>query len=560
MLARIKIAHRLWGVLAIALIAVLGLFVENVIERHDVLFTDRHEAEKQIVELALSIVAHEHQRATAGETTEAQARVAALEAISKMRYAGKNYLWVSDMAARVVMHPIKPELNDTDASTFKDPNGFPVFVAFADMVRKNGAGVVNYDWPKPGSDVPVAKTSYVAGFAPWGWVVGTGSYVDDLNASFQDYLVQQGVYLAVVTVVVGALAAILVRSILVPLNATLVEARELASGDTNVVFSQASRKDEIGAMARAVGAFRERIAEQARLSEATATDQRQREHRRASVDALITRFQSRATALLQDVRKEAGDLEVIATELTGIAQDSTQRARGATVSAEEASANIQDGARAAHELGQSISEISRQIELAAGTVDAATDATLRSNEKVAALATAAATIGDVVNLIQAIAEQTNLLALNATIEAARAGEAGRGFAVVAAEVKNLANQTSRATDQISAQITGIQGSTQEAVAALEEITGRIGEVTQITSGIASAITQQVSASEDIGRSIDGAADGTRTSTSQIGRVADAASQTEAAAGHVLSASGLVKSRTQRLEEEVQAFLRDVAAA
>jgi methyl-accepting chemotaxis protein len=317
---------------------------------------------------------------------------------------------------------------------------------------------------------------------------------------------------------------------------------------------------EIGAMARAVGAFRERIAEQARLAEATATDQRHRENRRASVDALISRFQSRATALLQDVRKEAGDLEVIATELTGIAQDSALRARGAAVSAEEASANIQDGARAAHELGQSISEISRQIELAAGTVDAATDATLRSNEKVAALATAATTIGDVVNLIQAIAEQTNLLALNATIEAARAGEAGRGFAVVAAEVKNLANQTSRATDQISAQITGIQGSTQEAVAALEEITGRIGEVTQITSGIASAITQQVSASEDIGRSIDGAADGTRTSTGQIGRVADAASQTEAAAGHVLSASGLVKSRTQRLEEEVQSFLRDVAAA
>jgi methyl-accepting chemotaxis protein len=235
MLARIKIAHRLWGVLAIALIAVLGLFVENVIERRDVLFSDRHEAEKQIVELALSIVAHENQRATSGEITEEQARTAALEVISKMRYAGKNYLWVSDMAARVVMHPIKPEMNGTDASNFKDPNGFPVFVAFADMVRKNGAGVVDYDWPKPGSDVPVAKTSYVAGFAPWGWVVGTGSYIDDLNANFQDYLVQQGAYLGFIIVIVGTLAAVLVRSILVPLDATVVEARQLASGDTNVV-------------------------------------------------------------------------------------------------------------------------------------------------------------------------------------------------------------------------------------------------------------------------------------------------------------------------------------
>ncbi|MEJ8476239.1 methyl-accepting chemotaxis protein [Roseibium algae] len=345
-----------------------------------------------------------------------------------------------------------------------------------------------------------------------------------------------------------------------PIQRTTAIMSTLANGNTDVDITGTERRDEIGDMNRTVQVFRDNAIERSRLQEESARDEEGRIARQQKVDTLISSFRIKATDVLTSVGDTAQSLDLTAQELTEIARESSGNASQTLGAADEATQNVQTVASAAEELAASIGEISRQVSQTTEVVGRATVGTRSTNEKVEGLAASAAKIGEVVTLIQAIAEQTNLLALNATIEAARAGEAGKGFAVVASEVKELATQTSKATEEISGQISAIQSATRESAVAISEISEIMEEVDSYTSTIAAAVEQQGAATTEISQNVQRAAQGTTQVSGSMSELSKAVDQTTQSADMVLSASGELSSKTDSLKEEVENFLREVAAA
>ncbi|WP_208978603.1 methyl-accepting chemotaxis protein [Pseudovibrio denitrificans] len=363
-----------------------------------------------------------------------------------------------------------------------------------------------------------------------------------------------------VTVLGIGAAYTIIRSVSVPVAALLTDARNLADGDTSVTFSGAVGVDEVGQVANAVMSFRDTVAEQKRLQSLSEKEHEQERNRQMHVDQLISAFNDQVSSVLDRVDDNTGKMQQTADSLTHIATTTSDRATSAAGSSEQASYNVQTVASAAEELSASIEEIGRQISQTKQTGDDATTVATATNDHVTDLDQAAQKIGEVVNLIRDIAEQTNLLALNATIEAARAGEMGKGFAVVASEVKELATQTSKATEEISSQISGIQGSTKEAVTAIEQIAGTMQQVNEYTSSIATAIAQQNAATSSISQNIQQAAQGTQDVADSMNVVTSSVQETNSSANEVLEASTSVSKQATELRQTISTFLKDVVAA
>ena len=347
-----------------------------------------------------------------------------------------------------------------------------------------------------------------------------------------------------------------------PMRALSVSMEELAGGNFSVVLPGLGRKDELGQVAAAVEKFKV-VSEQKAREEAEAKrrqDEIAAQQRKSDMIKLADQFEGAIGEIVETVSSASTELEASASTLTATAERAQELTTVVASASEEASTNVQSVASATEELSSSVNEISRQVQESARMASEAVGQARATNDRVSELSKAASRIGDVVELINTIAGQTNLLALNATIEAARAGEAGRGFAVVASEVKALAEQTAKATGEISQQISGIQGATNDSVSAIKEISGTIERLSEISSTIAAAVEEQGAATQEISRNVQQAAQGTMQVSSNITDVQRGASETGSASSQVLSAAKMLSGDSNRLKTEVSKFLDTVRAA
>jgi methyl-accepting chemotaxis protein len=370
--------------------------------------------------------------------------------------------------------------------------------------------------------------------------------------------------LGTLAILAGAalLAFLLGRGMSRPLTAITAVMNRLSSGETDVTIPGGDRKDELGTMAVAVDVFRRNMIEAGTLRKAQeAAQQRAELEKKALQRQMADRFEADVKSVVSAVAKATQDMQRVAGEITSSVNGTSERAAAAAAASEEASASVGTVAAATEELASSVAEIGRQVTHSSGVANDAVVKAGQTTEMVGGLAAAAEKIGDVLRLIDAIASQTNLLALNATIEAARAGEAGRGFAVVAAEVKELASQTAKATEEIAGQVTAIQSATGDCVTAIGGISDTIREISGIATTIAAAVEEQDSATREIARSVQQAAAGTSEVSHNVAGASQAADQSRALADNVMVASGQLSQHATALFESVDTFLaglRDAA--
>jgi len=355
-------------------------------------------------------------------------------------------------------------------------------------------------------------------------------------------------------------AVTIIRSVLRPLGTMTDAMKALAGGDATAEVPARDREDEIGHMAEAVQVFKDNMIRNRELEVEQKASQEQRERRQQSIAKLIGEFEAVTTKVVQAVSSAASDMQSSASSLSASAEQGARQASAVAAASEETSTNVQTVASATEELSASVKEIGRQVASSTDISKRAVEEARRTDQTVSGLSDAAQKIGEVAELIRSIAGQTNLLALNATIEAARAGEAGKGFAVVASEVKNLANQTAKATEEIAGQIDAIQGASRASVEAIKGIGVTIAEMNKIASAIAAAVEQQSAATQEIARNVQQAAAGTQEVNSNIAGVTNASHMTGEAAKNVLGAADNLARESGALKTQVDRFIAGIRAA
>jgi methyl-accepting chemotaxis protein len=549
----------LFAVLAVALLAAVGFLV--IREGHNQLFDQKGNDTRHLVEAAYAIVADFDKRATAGEMTREEAKKQALKVLNSIRYEGQEYVWAYDYAGALLLDPLNVLKLGENRISAKDALGTP-YVRNMVEIAKKGRGYTSYSFPRPGTTTPIPKITYVIGYQPWEWAIMTGTFYQDIDALKRELTWKTALWLSAAGAVLLLAVFFLTRSIVKPLQRLGGSLKRLADGDIEAEVAGSQRNDEFGMIARSVVDVREAVRRQTqeRMAQEEEAKSRAAAERHHAMQQLAAQFETIVGKIVDTVSAASTEIEAAARMLTQTAATTDQLSANVASASEEASANVQAVASATEEMASSVSEISRQVLESSGIAAQAVEQAQKTDTRIGELSQVAVRIGNVVKLITAIAEQTNLLALNATIEAARAGEAGKGFAVVAQEVKALAAQTAKATEEIGTQISGMQAATQDSVSAIKEIGVTIGRVSEIASTIAAAVQEQGATTQAIARSVHEAARGTTEVATRITDVHRGATETGSASARVLASAQSLAAESRHLQVEVEKFLATVRAA
>jgi methyl-accepting chemotaxis protein len=547
------------AVLAVVALGALGYFV--VLESRANLYEQKKADIRHVVESVISLISGLEKRAAAGEMTREQAQTEAKKLINALRYQGNEYVFVQDFSGVMVVHPIKPERNGKSIINEPDATG-KYFVRDMIEAAKSGGGHVFYKFQFPNSNQFADKVSYVAGYQPWQWAIGSGVLIDDVEAMQGAMTNKVLAGMGTIALVLLAAAFVVTRSIVGPLNRLTGSLQRLAGGDLEAPVDGEKRQDEFGMIARAVIGVRDTIRNQ--MNERIRRDAESKAvtegERKTLLKGLAGSLEAEVKAIAETVEHAAHDLVATARSMQSVSEAAQREADEASRVSKSAAEHVGSVGQATGQLDNAINEIgSRVSESSKISQEAVTQAREASNI-VRTLSDASAEIGKVVSLIQAIAEQTNLLALNATIEAARAGESGKGFAVVASEVKTLASQTAKATEEIAGRINAVVGATEKAAAAIDNVDKTVARVSEIASTIAAAVEEQGAATAEIARAVSQTDQQTGQLAASLARLLDSANATNSSSRTVVSSASGLSDQAASLKRQVDTFVARVAAA
>jgi methyl-accepting chemotaxis protein len=547
------------GALCMALVAITVLLIARA-----ELIAERTEKAHAIVDAAWNMADRFQHTADAGELTQDEAKKRFFAAASGVWFEDHtNYIFIYDTETGIcVVNDGNKPLLGKDIRDLKDAHGLPFAAMMLDMARRQSDGTIRYAFPRGSVDkTAYDKIAYVRGSTPWHLMIGAAVYFTDIDAAFWRMAQTASAVIAALMLLSIGIAWSVTRSVVKPLAGLKARMATLSAGELAADVADTDRPDEIGEMARTVQVFKDAMVETERLrAEHLEVERRQLQQRKTDMNKLANAFETAVGQIIETVSTASTELEASANTLSKSSERAQAVTDKAAAASAEASTNVRSVAAASEEMASSVNEISRQVQVSAQIAGDAVGQAQKTDVRMNQLSKAAGRIGAVVELINTIAGQTNLLALNATIEAARAGDAGRGFAVVASEVKALAEQTAKATGEISQQITDIQSATQDSVLAIKEIGTTIGRISEISSTIAAAVEEQGTATQEISRSVQRAAQGTAAVASNITDVQRGASETGSASSQVFSAAQSLSHESNRLKLEVGKFMGTVRAA
>ena len=556
----VKISYRL---LAIVICGIVGLTAFGVFAlqiSYGIIINERKlKAQSQIENVSSLIESHLDRAEEHGGIEKAKA--AALNLIKDIRYSGDQYFWVNDMDGIMLMHPVNENLIGKNIIDIKDPFGNQPFSDIIDIAKNKGSGHYKYWWKTKNYTEPREKISYVKGFSDIGWVVGTGNYIDDVEKAFADFQVNMIIVALIILFITLFFALFITKSVTKPLSAVTEIMNALTRGDYDREIDVSSRKDEIGDIGRALSVFRENGVEKNKLEKRQAESAAEAEkQRKAILDELACNFEESLGAISSAVTDASTEIQKCGDNLSSAVDTSRSKCAEVGDAARTASGSVAAVAAAAQQLSNAIHEIGLQVARSSEMADDAVTQSDKTEQTVESLVDAANRIGEVIGLINDIAEQTNLLALNATIEAARAGEAGKGFAVVASEVKSLASQTARATEEISSQIGSVQKSSSEAAAAIKAIGATIIDINTVCASIASSVEEQGAATSEIANGAERAWGGASAVNKTIDDVISTVQQTEGETRTLLSTSTVLNEQSSKLTHAMDEFVARIRAS
>ncbi len=525
LLENTKIKYRLYVMVAIGVAFIAAADIFSLFSLENNLLQEKRLKTKHVVETAYGVIERYYTLAKDNKMPVQDAQQAAINNIKGLRYDKDEYFWINDMKPTMIMHPIKPEMDGKDISDYSDPKGKKLFIEMAGIVKKDRAGFVEYMWPKPGFSQPVMKISYVKGFEPWGWIIGSGIYVDDVAAAFRQQATKSGlIMLATIAFLIG-FSLVCARSITKPLAGVNDKIRKIAAGDLSITLVEGA-KNEIGQLILPIKNMLDRMRN-------SVTEVK---HAADNVASASIQLSSTSEQTFKRVAEQAGRAAQVASASEEMSKTVIEIARNTSAMAD----SVTEAKNAAEQGGHIMARSVREVQEIANTV-------ADSAKTVNYLGERSREIGEIVNVINEIADQTNLLALNAAIEAARAGEQGRGFAVVADEVRKLAERTAGATSQIRDMIITIQNEVQLVVGSMDKVSEKVETGVQLSNETGNSLSAIMCRVDDL-----------YTAVQQIASAAEQMAQTSEQISRDIEAIARIAKETSDASEQSSEASNDMA--